>query len=74
MHMQKLLISDAAATRLAQICTDTEYLRISVGGGGCSGYSYEFELSSEAIDTEQDLVFTHENKQRVGQLVYPLLH
>ena len=63
--MQKLIISDAAATRLAEICTAEEYLRVSVGGGGCSGYSYEFDLSSEKIDSDEDLIFSHSG-QRVG--------
>ena len=32
-----LLITDSAASRLKEICSPTEYLRVSVGGGGCSG-------------------------------------
>merc|ERR1711868_69361 len=59
-----LLISDAAATRLAEICDKNEYLRVSIGGGGCSGYSYEFDLSDEPLDENEDLVFI-KNEQRV---------
>ena len=61
----KLIVTDATSSRLAEICDEKEYLRVSVGGGGCSGYSYSFELTDEPIDEEEDLVFTHLN-QRVG--------
>lgn len=59
-----LLITDSAASRLKEICSTAEYLRVSVGGGGCSGYSYEFDLSDEPIDPDMDLVFT-KNGSRV---------
>merc|ERR1711962_77910 len=59
-----LIITDSAAARLNEICSPAEYLRVSVGGGGCSGYSYEFELSSEPLDPDEDLIFTN-NGQRV---------
>lgn len=63
---QKLNITDAASSRLAQVCTEPgEYLRVSVGGGGCSGYSYEFELTTEPIDQENDLVFEKDNQKVV---------
>ena len=65
-RLNSLKITDAAATRLAEICSKEEYLRVSVGGGGCSGYSYEFDLSDDKIDPEEDLIFTH-LKQRVGR-------
>jgi len=62
----KLNISDAASSRLAQVCTEPgEYLRVSVGGGGCSGYSYEFELTTDPIDRENDLVFEKDDQKVV---------
>lgn len=60
-----LLITDSAASRLKEICSPAEYLRVSVGGGGCSGYSYEFDLSDEPIDPDMDLVFTKDGSRVV---------
>ncbi|MBB4076148.1 iron-sulfur cluster assembly accessory protein [Bartonella fuyuanensis] len=43
-------ISDVAAERIAQILLcepDKIALRISVVGGGCSGFSYKYDLVSE---------------------------
>ncbi|EJF80923.1 HesB/IscA family protein [Bartonella doshiae] len=51
-------ISDAAAKRIAQILLgepDKIGLRISVEGGGCSGFSYKYNLVSESRD--DDFVF-----------------
>ena len=62
-----LIITDSAANRLKEICSPAEYLRVSVGGGGCSGYSYEFDLSDEPIDPDMDLVFTKDGS-RVGKI------
>ena len=49
-------VSDAAITRVAQILADTpdkSALRISVEGGGCSGFSYKYDLVDEAAaDTD----------------------
>ncbi|MCZ2158616.1 iron-sulfur cluster assembly accessory protein [Bartonella sp. 220] len=50
-------ISDIAAKRIAQILLnepDKIGLRISVEGGGCSGFSYKYSLVSEM--SEDDLV------------------
>ncbi|WP_375623978.1 MULTISPECIES: HesB/IscA family protein [unclassified Bartonella] len=50
-------ISDAAAKKIAQILLrepDKIALRISVEGGGCSGFSYKYDLVSEMC--EDDLV------------------
>ncbi|KEC54491.1 iron-sulfur cluster insertion protein ErpA [Bartonella koehlerae] len=50
-------ISDVAARRIAQILSsepDKIGLRISVEGGGCSGFSYKYNLVSKA--NKDDLV------------------
>ncbi|WP_273754259.1 MULTISPECIES: iron-sulfur cluster assembly accessory protein [unclassified Bartonella] len=51
-------ISDAAAQQIVQILLrepDKIALRISVEGGGCSGFSYKYDLVSEM--GKDDLVF-----------------
>lgn len=55
--MTDISVSDAAAKRIVKILeknTDKSALRISVEGGGCSGFSYKFDLVSEA--EEDDMV------------------
>jgi len=48
-------LSDAAAKRIAAI-VGTEpgksALRVSVEGGGCSGFSYKFDLADDAQDDD----------------------
>ncbi len=48
-------LSDAAAKRIAAI-VGTEpgknALRVSVEGGGCSGFSYKFDLAGDATDDD----------------------
>ena len=42
-------VSEAAARRIAAILSkndDADSLRISVEGGGCSGFSYKYDLTS----------------------------
>lgn len=56
-------ISDAAARRIADICTEngtsphTMRLRIAVQGGGCSGFQYTF-LMDDAQQSD-DHIFSH---------------
>ena len=50
-------LSDSAAARIARILAaepDGTALRISVSGGGCSGFQYGFDLDKER--SEDDLV------------------
>lgn len=50
---QGISISDAAASRIAAILSedkDKTALRVSVEGGGCSGFSYKFDL----VDGQED--------------------
>ncbi|MET3601102.1 iron-sulfur cluster insertion protein ErpA [Martelella mangrovi] len=47
MDTQTVTLSDAAARRIASIIeseADKHALRVSVEGGGCSGFSYKFDL------------------------------
>jgi len=46
-----ITVTDSAAKRIAQILskeTDKNAMRVSVEGGGCSGFSYKFDLVADA--------------------------
>ncbi len=50
-----VVVTDAAAKRVAAILADEKEanaLRISVEGGGCSGFSYKFDLTSERAEDD----------------------
>ncbi len=50
---ENVTLSDAAAKRISQIVAadaGKQALRVSVEGGGCSGFSYKFDLA----DAQQD--------------------
>jgi iron-sulfur cluster assembly accessory protein len=50
-------LSEAAAKRIAQIVSadsSNKALRVSVEGGGCSGFSYKFDLTD--AETDDDVV------------------
>jgi len=51
-------VTDACASRVSKILageTDNHALRISVEGGGCSGFSYKFDLVPGAVE-DDDIV------------------
>jgi iron-sulfur cluster assembly accessory protein len=57
MSMTAVTVTDRAARRIAEIVAreaDTPMLRVSVEGGGCSGFQYRFDLVS-AVEAD-DLV------------------
>ncbi|MEQ8405082.1 MAG: iron-sulfur cluster insertion protein ErpA [Oceanicaulis sp.] len=45
-----IALSESAAAQIKQImkAQGAEYLRVSVIGGGCSGFSYQYDLVNEA--------------------------
>lgn len=61
-NSQLFTIKDSCLQRLKQILTkpQEEYLRIHVETGGCSGFSYMFEIEDKNIDPKEDLVFERE--------------
>jgi iron-sulfur cluster insertion protein len=56
-----LLITDRAAKRVAELIaaeeSDGTMLRVTISGGGCSGFQYGFKLDGQQND--DDLVFEH---------------
>lgn len=44
---QKLLVSETCKKRLREICEDGSFLRVTVEGGGCSGFQYKFDLDNK---------------------------
>lgn len=54
-QMNEVTLSDAAAARIAAILAleqGKSALRVSVEGGGCSGFSYKFDLADSAGDDD----------------------
>lgn len=62
MTQDTVTLSDAAAKRIATILRSDGHknaMRVSVEGGGCSGFSYKFDLVDDAND--DDLVLEKDN-------------
>ena len=57
--IQEFTISEAAAARIAHLLSDEPAgtrLRVSVEGGGCSGFQYKYDFES-AAPTGEDKIF-----------------
>ena len=53
--MTDISVTDSAAKRIAKILSsepDKSALRVSVEGGGCTGFSYKYELVSDQEDDD----------------------
>ncbi|MEM1305892.1 MAG: iron-sulfur cluster assembly accessory protein [Pseudomonadota bacterium] len=52
-------VTDAAAKRIAEIMTsepEPAMLRLSVEGGGCTGFQYKFDLVPQTAQQDDDVV------------------
>ena len=60
--MQKFTITDAAAKQIKTLIENEENkqvrLRISVDGGGCSGFQYRFDFD-DAYNAQDDTIINH---------------
>jgi iron-sulfur cluster insertion protein len=57
---ETITVTDRAAARIREIVAATPQgmgLRLSVNGGGCSGFQYDFSITDQA--GEDDLVLEH---------------
>lgn len=55
MTIETVTLSDSAAKRIAVILksdAEKKAMRVSVEGGGCSGFSYKFDLVGDADDDD----------------------
>ncbi len=70
-----ITVSDSAARRIHEITADEPFnkmLRLSVLGGGCSGFQYSFALAPEPKD--DDTVIEHKGaKVIIDSVSLPLL-
>lgn len=70
MSEQKVSLSESAAKRIAEILATEpgkSAMRVSVEGGGCSGFSYKFDLVGE--EAADDLVIAKDKaKVLIDQL------
>jgi len=62
----EFVVTDAAARRIRQILSsepEGTFLRLSVEGGGCSGFSYKYDMTTE--QGEDDLIIEKEGAKIV---------
>lgn len=63
--MNSVTLSETAIKRIKEITAKPEnkdkFLRISISGGGCSGFQYIFELDNKRL--EDDIEIDSENSQ-----------
>lgn len=64
-----LTLTDTAATRIKTLCAEhaSQMVRLSVEGGGCSGFQYVFGFANAAEG--DDLVFEHNGARLVVDAV-----
>jgi iron-sulfur cluster assembly accessory protein len=64
---EQLSITDSCWKRIRQLAQRRNlslqdvYLRVYVDAGGCSGFSYKFEIDEAPVEEGEDVVFRHPN-------------
>ena len=48
---------------------DTTYLRLFVDAGGCSGFTYQFELDTAVPDADDDVIFSSSSSSQARLIV-----
>lgn len=57
----QIQLSNTCINRLKEICKNDAFLRVSVEGGGCSGFQYKFSIDKQL--TEDDTVLRRDGVQ-----------
>ncbi|KAH8383274.1 hypothetical protein KR009_007657, partial [Drosophila setifemur] len=48
-----IVVSESCQKRLREICVDGLFLRVTVEGGGCSGFQYKFDLDKKLNEDDR---------------------
>jgi len=65
--MPSITITPKAVSKIKEIIGDSSALRLSVQGGGCSGFSYSMQMENEKQST--DKVFVYPLMEKETELV-----
>lgn len=50
-----MIISESAKSKSLELTNNDEYIRVSIEGGGCAGFSKKFEITN--VVQENDFIF-----------------
>jgi iron-sulfur cluster assembly accessory protein len=59
----KLTLTEAAKKRISEVCKEGEFVRLSLIGGGCHGFSYKFGFEKEI--SPDDFTILDETSKKV---------